>query len=278
MESKTHMQSEVFKLVPQWIKEAKEGQYSIMVGDDIDSLSTATLLNQVFGWKVNWFYDFRNVYAIDISNKTPRVGVDMALEKNQKTIDNHVTLLSEGDKKNNNSVNMNVMYGINRSNYTEKYAMSTLLTTWSLLGIPLPSTDEGKKILMSIDSSFKGHYNSKFKSTHNEWLRKLGFEELIQFLDDKTCFEELDIDIRNRYGLSEKINMNKNGQLQTNINLQGICKYLELNSLKLPIGDFNLIYELKRKNSKLGKKTYGKLDKTFSFALTYQNVASYTLL
>lgn len=278
MERSTHMKKEVYDLVPQWMKEAKQGQYKVMVGDDIDSLSTASILNQVFGWEVNWFYDFHNIYTGDKTiSKKDRVGVDMALEFDEKTIDNHVTLLSKYDKRNPNSVNMNVMYGVNRNNYTEKYAMSTLLTAWSLLGLPLPKTDEGKKILLSIDSSFKGHYNSRFKATHNEWLRKLGFEELIDFLDNKTSFKELDVTIRRRYGLSEKIKLNNKGQLETNIDLVGIGKYLEID-IQLPELEFELVYQLSRKNAKLGSGHLAKKKGTYSFALTYQNVASYTMI
>lgn len=274
----THMKKEVLELVPQWIKDAEYGQYSVMVGDDVDSFATAGLIKKVLDWEINWFYDFHRIYVIDesVSNKN-RVGVDMALEFNEKTIDNHVTLLHKDDKPNPNSVNLNAMYKIHRGRYTDKYAMSTLLTAWSLFGLPLPSTNEGKKILLAIDSSFKGHYNSRFKPIHNEWLRKLGFEELIYFLDNKTSFDELDKTIRNRYGLSEKIFLNKKGQLQTRIDLEGIGRYLDLD-LKLPKEKFELAYTLKRKSSRLGYGNYSKRKGTYSFALTYRDVASYTIL
>ena len=278
MEKYTHMKQEVYSKVPQWFRDSEQGQYSVMVGDDIDSLTTATLMRQFMGWEVNWFYDFNKVYVVDDSiDRRNRVGVDMALEFNEKTIDNHVTLFSGTDKPNLNSVNMNVMYGVSRDNYTDKYAMSTLLLAWSLLGLELPSTDEGKKILLSIDSSFKGHYDEKFRETHSEWLRKLGFEELIEFLDTKTNRKELKVTIKNRYNLSEKIKMTEEKQLETNIDLQGIGKYLEID-LQLPCDNFNLVYKLRRENLELNKRNHSKLKGTYSFALTYKDLASYTLL
>lgn len=279
MQRQTHMKSEVYNKVPQWFKDSKEGQYSVMVGDDIDSLASATLLKQYMDWDINWFYDFHQIYVIDDSKTIKnRVGVDMALEMNERTIDNHVTMLHKDDTPNENSVNMNTLYGVNRDNYTDKYAMSTLLTAWSLLGIPLPSTDEGKKILLSIDSSFKGNYNDRFKKTHNEWLRKLGFEELIDFLDNETSFEELDVVIRNRYNLSGKIKIDEKGQLQTNIDIEGIGEYLEID-LELPEDVFNFKYKLNRRNSRMDRdKKYNKQEKTYSFALTYKDVASFTTL
>jgi hypothetical protein len=278
------MKEEVYSLVPQWLKEAKQGQYSIMVGDDIDSLTTASVLNQVFGWEINWFYDFHKVYVLDKDNKLPRVGCDMALEKGQKTIDNHVTLLHKDDKRNQNSVNMNVMYGIHRGIYTQKYAMSTLMLAWSLLGLPLPETDEGKMIFLSIDSAFLGHFNERFKPIHNEWLRKLGFEELIDFLDIKQkrdFYNTID-----EYGLSKKIYLSeKDGQLKhTGIDFEAIGRLLGI-EIQLPEGSFELVQELHRGNCNLNefqKKSKGKPLKknqdVFSFALTYRDVASFTMV
>lgn len=272
----THMKEEVFNRVPQWIKDAKQGQYSIMVGDDIDSFATAGLLNKVLDWKINWFYDFHRIYVIDesVSNKN-RVGVDMALEYNEKTIDNHVTMLHKDDKPNPNSVNLNAMYEIHRDRYTDKYAMSTLLTAWSLFGLELPKTDEGKLILMAIDSSFKGHYNGRFKPIHNEWLRKLGFEELIEFLDRynvRDFYEVID-----RYNLQGIIHIGKDGKLQTNIDLDGVGRHLNLD-LELPKEKFELAYTLQRKNARLRGNNLSKPEKTYSFALTYRDVASFTTL
>lgn len=272
------MRESVYEYVPEWIKNPEKDMY-VMVGDDIDSVATAGLLREYLGWEINWFYDFNKVYSHDTSiRKKQRVGVDMALEMNEKTIDNHVTLLSDKDKVNPNSVNLNNMFRVCRGNYTDKYAMSTLLTAWSVLGIPLPSTDEGKKILLAIDSSYMGHYNKAFKETHNEWLRVLGFEELIEFLDEKTNEIELNIDIKKRYNIDEKVWLNEKGQLMTNLDLEGIGRYLEVD-LQLPLKKFTLAHELDRKNTKLElDKNYKKKDKVYSFALTYRNLASFTTL
>lgn len=278
MERQSSMKKEVQVLVPQWWKEAEQGQYSVMVGDDLDSLSSACLLKQFKGWDINWFYDFHCIYVADETiDKENRVGVDMCLQYDEKIIDNHVSKLSPDDRVNPNSINLNDLFGVSRENYTDKYAMSTLLTVWSLLGLPLPESKEGKKILLSIDSSFKGHFNSAYKETHNEYLRKLGFEELIDFLDNETSFNELDVEIRKRYRLSDKITMKK-GRLFTTIDLKGIGRFLEI-ELELPKKEFKLSYKLNRKNAKLKKGVnYSKVKGTYSFALTYRDVASYTVL
>ena len=273
---KTHMKKEVYDKVPQWIKEAKEEQYSIMVGDDIDSLTTAMLLRKVFGWQINWFYDFDKVYVMDKENKRERIAVDMALEKNQKTIDNHVTLLKKGDKVNKNSINMNTMFEVSRENYTEKYAMSTLLTAWSLLGVPLPKTDEGKMLLLAIDSGYLGHYSTQFRPVHSEWLRMLGFDELIPFLESKSPKDFKDT--IKKYRLVGKILIDTDGFLTHNgLDIEGIAKYLEL-EIELPKIKFELVYELKRGNIKLASHNNSKHKDTYSFALIYNDKACYTLL
>lgn len=269
------MKNEVYNLVPQWAKE--DGDYCLMIGDDIDSLATSAVIQKVKGYEVNWFYDFHKVYTADKESKQERIGCDMALEKG-KVIDNHVTLMRAGDYKNPESVNLNVMYDVSRENYGQKYAGSTLLLAWSLYGLPLPETNEGKLLLMAVDSAYLGHYNKNFKYIHNNWFKKLGFEELIYTLDwtDEDEFK----DIFEEYNLNGKIKM-KNGQLQTSIDLESVGRHLGID-VELPIKEFELIKELNRGNMKLhefdGSQTMKKSKKVYSFALTYKNLASYTML
>lgn len=270
-------------MVPQWIKQAEQEQYCTMLGDDIDSLTSASVLNKVFGWEINWFYDFNNIYTYDPDNKKERVGADMALEQG-KTIDNHTVLLKPTDYINEESVNMNTMFKVSRERYTDKYAMSTLLTLWSLLGLELPDTEEGIKILLCIDSSYKGFFNDKFKPVHKEWLRKLGFEKLTEFLKNDTSYKELDMTIKKRYGLYNKIYCDKNGQLKnTGIDLRAVGKLLGLD-LELPKGKLELVQELHsghinikdfQKNNKGNPLV--KSEDVFSFALTYRDSASFTM-
>lgn len=270
------MQREVYDLVPQWAKE--DGDYSLMVGDDIDSLATGALLKKVKGYDVNWFYDFNNVYVADKEDKRERIGCDMALERG-KVFDNHVTLLDPNGYRNPESVNLNVMYGVNRENYTDKYAGSTLLLAWSFYGLPLPESEEGQMILLAIDSAYKGHYNNGFKAIHNRWLRKLGFEELINTLN--WSIEEDFIDVIKEFGLSESIKIKK-GQLQTSIDLESVGRHLGV-EIELPTQEFSKLWTLKRDNIKDLRKIDSsqpmkKSRKVYSFALTYKHGAEFTML
>lgn len=269
------MKGDTYNLVPDWFKVEGEERY-MMVGDDADSLLSAMVLEQYLGWKYNWFYDFESVHVSDKSISTrKRVGIDMALDNNEKTIDNHVTIMSNHEKVNPYSVNLNCMYEQSSINYGRKYAGSTLLLVWSLLGIPLPESDEGKRILLSIDSAHKGHYNKTFKETHNNWLKMLGFEELIEFLErtNKNVFYETQRD----FSLNEKVYLDDNGKIGTRIDMLSVGMYLGIDAVQPDIV-FEKEMSLTRHGSVSSDIGYEKPKNTFSFAMTGQGYASYTMM
>lgn len=270
------MEHDTYALVPEWFKNDTEGLY-MMIGDDLDSILSAHLLEKHLGWKVNWFYDFEQIYEDDSSIcESKRVGVDMALDNEHKTIDNHVTMLSNIETPNPNSVNLNCMYDQSTIRYGEKYAGSTLLLVWSLLGLPIPDNDEGKKILLSVDSAYKGHYSKKFRPIHSEWLEKLGLGELINFLDEET--KQLDYYVAQRdYKLNEKVYLNEKGQVETEIDLESVGRHLGLD-INLPDNVFKPKTQLIRKGDTVSDLNYRKPKNTFSFAMTSSKYASYTVL
>ena len=91
--------------------------------------------------------------------------------------------------------------------------MSTALL-WSLYDLPLPSTEDGKLMLMAIDSSYLGYYDYKgrFRETQCNWLEKMGMEEIIRLQERHTAidFEE----VKRRYDSSKKILLNDSGFLK----------------------------------------------------------------
>ncbi len=70
---------------------------------------------------------------------------------------------------NPNSINLNNVYGIGSHNYFKKYCGSTALLIYSLFDIPLPPTDMGKALLLTIDSTYYSYYNPIAKK-RPEWL------------------------------------------------------------------------------------------------------------
>ncbi len=272
------MNEEVRGMFPKWCQD-KNKDSSLMIGDDIDSLMTAMVLQHINGNEIDWFYDFEREYIVEGSflDEFDRIGCDMALTSG-RTWDNHVTMMYKDDVYNVDSANLNNFYRINRTNYTDKYAGSTLLLVYSYFNIPLPESKEGKMILLAIDSSFKGHYSSRFKKTNNEWLRLLGFEELVQLMEEVTIDDFYDV-IR-KYKLNEKIGLS-GGRLVTKVDLEGIGKHFSFN-VQLPNKVFEVYETYKRGNIDLrkydkAKKKPVKSHRIVSFAMTYQNNASYTI-
>lgn len=272
------MRQDIREKMPSWINDTDGSQYQLCMSDDIDSWLSCKVLEQVKGYEVNYFYSFDNFYVMDSDEQKQAIGVDIPLLKG-KCWDNHVTMLSSRDNINKQSANLNTIFKINKTNYTEKWAGSTLLQVWSYYNLPLPESDEGKMILLAIDSSYKGHYIKKFKETQNAWLKMIDFDELIELQERYTQkdFEQ----ISKKYKLNEKIIINKDGYLETDILLEEIDKILGYD-LSLPQGKFTL--KKKFKNDRIdmmGKYVSSKKKlkgKVFSLALTSANHVSYSTL
>lgn len=263
-------------MFPQWIDTNEE--YVTCLSDDIDSLVSCKLLEKYKGWEVGYFYNFKEIYK-GTTKKVKAIGVDIALESG-KTFDNHVTRLSKKDRYNIESANPNNISGVSRDNYTDKYAMSTALLIYSIYDIPLPTTEEGLLVLLSIDSSFLGHYNEMFKHTHNDYLVKLGYEELIEFLDNHT--EDDFRRVQRKYKMNSKIYM-RCGRLKTTLILDKLSEILELD-LSVPEHKFKINNKFFIRNMDLNRnRSYNKnmLEKSnessiFSLALTSKNFVSKT--
>ncbi|MEH6944631.1 hypothetical protein [Bacillus sp. JJ722] len=243
----------------------------LALGNDLDSLISCNLLQHITGgkWDINYFYDFHDFYKHEKTGNI-FIGVDMAFTKNVRTFDNHLT-----DRSNKVSINYNHIKGLTRSDYCKKYPFSTLMTIMNVYNIPLPKTTEGKSILLAIDSSFKGHYttNSYFKSIHTNWLKELGFEELIRLLDQKDS--KYFYKIIDYFKLNSPISINEEGKLETDIKLDLLNNYLDW-KIELPQQQFNHVKGCVREGHKIGVKKLPPLDKLISLAYTAKNYISYT--
>lgn len=270
------MNKEYSSKFPQWYKEDLTNHVSCL-SDDLDSLVGCSLLEKVKGVEIGYFYNFKELYR-GTERDVKAIGVDIALE-NGRTFDNHVTMLNHKDRYNKMSINPNNIDNVSRDNYTDKYALSTALLIWSLYDIELPSTDEGKMVLLSIDSAFLGHYNDKFKPIQNKYLSKLGFDELID-LQERYSLDEFRA-VQRKYRMNSKIVMIKK-ELRTTLPLEEISDVLEL-ELILPHDTFLVNNTLEISNESLNKYTGYSKDyiengqtKIFSLALTGKNYISKT--
>ncbi|MFB4473321.1 hypothetical protein ACDI16_10270 [Oceanobacillus caeni] len=257
---------------PKWCFEDK--QYSTVLTNDIDSLLGCMIEKEVNGNKINYFYDFEAMYVQDENDSLEKLGIDLAWTEG-KVFDNHVTRMHHNSKFNQQSANINSILNVSRDNYFSKYTMSTAIMMWSFYDLPLPSTKLGKMLLLSIDVGFKGHYDSRFKEVHNKYLKLLGYEELIDLLNNTKKQDYYDL--IKKYKLYEHIKLDENGYLQTDLPLDVLSEALEL-QLELSSQPFTLQTEYTSKGRQVQGDEKGNLNKNvISFALTNRNYYKYTV-
>ncbi|MHA6251953.1 hypothetical protein [Oceanobacillus sp. CAU 1775] len=259
-------------MFPEWC--SGDEQYATVLTNDIDSLIGCTIEEQVKGNKVNYFYDFEAMYVQDKDNELEKLGIDLAWTDG-KVFDNHVTRIRRGGHVNPESANLNSILNVSRDNYFKKFTMSTAIMMWSLYDLPLPSTTLGKMVLLSIDVGFKGHYDERFQEVHSRYLQLLGYDELINLLNETDIQDYYDL--IKEYKLYSHIELDDKGQLQTELPLTELSEILEL-ELKLPTDTFSLQEEYKNIGRRVQGNEGNKLnDSVISFALTNKNFYKYTV-
>ncbi|MDD2435804.1 MAG: hypothetical protein PHO63_06115 [Bacilli bacterium] len=268
------MESKIKEMFPEWCNDDNK-DYELMISDDLDSLISCALLNNIKGYKINYFYDFESIYELNKST-TPAIAIDCDLIKG-RCWSNHVTKLSKDDVVNKQSANLNNILNISRNNYYKKFCGSTALQIWSYYDIPLPQSEKGKMALLAIDGGYLGHYDNRFIEVHSRYLNMMGFDELIEVLKRHTKYEFYDIE--QKYKMKRKIKLNKDNKLETNLDLAGLQGLFYLD-LSLPGGEFYIRKELSRDwpTNLIANKTYTKDDFTdiFSIALIYRNKVAFT--
>lgn len=265
---------EIRRKYPRWT--AEKGNYCIGMSDDIDSLFSSAILRFMFQYDVTHFYDFKNLYTTQETNQEI-IYVDVALEKG-KCWDNHVTMFHERDEANPDSANINNIMRIHRENYGQKYAMGThlqILSFYDLIDY-FEWTDQQKMILWGIDASYKGHFSPHegFRQAHHNYIRLLRLRKIADVLEK---FNEKDfIGIQKKYGLYQKIQINKDGFLETEIKLDELQEIFPMFDLSLPNKKFHLKREF---HSMEGKIPQGRMkrEKIFSMALTGKNYLNFSM-
>ena len=277
------MKEKYLSKVPEWYKSNEK--FDLVLSDDLDSLATVTVVQSVHpNWNVEYFYDFDNIYVSpDVyfkENKShTRVWCDVAFCRNEMAFDNHISRKDIDDHVNPRCINPNILADVSNYGYTNKYAGSTALLIWSLYNIPLPTTEEGKMILLCIDSTFKGFYSSKFKERNRFFLCDvLDLPELYEVEkrhDIKEFYQLMD-----KYGLSQKIRYNSESkQIETKLDVATISEKLGID-ISLPTQSYDHWRSFEQRTVNMcGISSIKKLDKyLITLAFTYQNVAKYSVL
>lgn len=212
------MKKEIRELYPNWIDNIDGKKYTAGFTADMDGLLCASFAKHHLGLEVNAFYNFKKMCKINPTDKRELIFFDSAL-KEGKVFDNHLTKGAERAYVNPESANINSVLGNHRGEYTDKFAMSTFIQLYALYNIPLPTTLQGKLILLCVDVGFKGYYDSRYKSTFLSYLEMFGMMELVDVLEQFTQQQMYEFMLRAKMNMS--IQHMSNNKLFINTDLGG---------------------------------------------------------
>lgn len=274
------MKERYLQKVPTWYRDFTK--YDVVLSDDIDGLVSTSALKFAKNWNVEYFYDFNTLYASDNvrskQNKSAtRVWADVSIIcQDAMTFDNHVNRMSLDDYTNPNAINPNILSDITNKNYYDKYLGSTALVIWDLYKIPLPETEEGKMLLLCIDTTFKGFYGKpQYQKANKHFLCDvLDMEELYEVLKRHTQKEFYQM--IEKYELSRKIRVNSDGYLYTNLDLDLLTRLLGI-PVELPQIKMNRYASFENKYGLFYKDSI-KSKGVATAALTGQNKLSYSVI
>ena len=274
------MKEKYLKKVPTWYNSNEK--FETVLSDDVDGLISTSLLKYAKNWDVEYFYDFstlfasNNVYFKDKKSAT-RVWADVSIVVHDAmTFDNHVNRMNLQDYTNPNAINPNILDDVTNLNYYDKYLGSSALLIWDLYKIPLPTTEEGKMLLLCIDTTFKGFYYDSFKEANRHFLCDvLDMEELYEVL--KRHSKDEFYQMIGKYELNKKIWVNANGQLQTNLNIELLTELLEI-PVELPTLKMNEYMEFENKFAQYYGTSIKNIKGVATLALTGKNKCSYSVV
>ena len=237
------MIQELKEKFPVWTRTIKENP--LILSDDIDSLMSYIFLRDRFNCKVRYYYDVNGEnwthrlykqkgYDYGFDSKKA-IAVDLALE-GYRCWDNHVIKVRDTDNTNKLSANLNVIDNIYLDNYTNKWCVSTYITILSYYNIDISKwTRVQLAILCSIDGVYYPFRNERFKSIATKHLKDLGYEFLVDFIENNMKYIE---EIKDKLNLDEKIKI-QDGKLTTNIKLKELSEIFKTD-ISLPTCTFQL--------------------------------------
>jgi hypothetical protein len=270
------MREQYKAMFPCWVDFVEE-DYDLVLSNDVDSLLSCLWLNKMFGWRINYFYDFTALYQIRES-KNDKIYVDIDVVSG-KGWGNHVTLLHKNSICNTQTANLNTIFRINRENYCKKYAGSTLLTILSYYDYPaflLPK--EAQKIILAIDGTYKGFYDSYFRKWNYFYIHNVLDVDYLYNLQREYTIDDFYATI-GQYNLHKKVFM-RNGMLDTKIKLAELCELFKFDRdivNDLFNAEFWKMQEFEDVKMPLNDDTTVDLSNAFSFALTNKNFAKLSL-
>lgn len=277
------MQKDKRELYPKWINNINNNKYVSGFTNDMDGLLCSAFAKHHLGLEVNAFYDFRSMNMIDPNDKRELIFFDAALCEG-KVFDNHMTRSDAVSSYNTQSANINNVTDVHLGRYTDKFAMSTLIQLYAIYNIPLPTTLQGKLILLCCDVGFKGYYDSRYKMQFLSYLKMFNMLELIEVLDMFTQSQMYEFMLMAQ--MNAQVVRNSDGTLwieknkshpsarwidfDTGMNLDFFTKHLEY-PVELPRGSFKTTESFKTQTVDSHAITSQMKAQAFSYAYINKN-------
>jgi len=175
----------------------------MIIGNDLDSLLSAALLKQRYGWDVVAIYDYQKLWVdqhlapgfIEKLKSGVYVAVDLDINRNAvPSIGHHILQLSGEDRleQHEQTLNPNFIFGVDGRNFRAKYPLGTIhLLRWLF---ELELGRRGELLCWLADSAYINAQRHRFRDNVAHWLYDFfdwpPFWEMFILLDSSD-YEEL---------------------------------------------------------------------------------------
>lgn len=271
-----------------WLMEKDQ---PMVIHNDLDGLLSGMFMKNHLNWNVVGVYDLETLYLSDDFDGELEdicfVDLDVCYE-NMKSIGHHVIGSTTINK---NHVNVNNLWNITESSYTEKYPLSTIVFLYWLYEVPLPQDETQLLYLLHADSTLKNLRT--YQSNGRDWLQKLNLTSLLKEVNSSNFREQVEFVVApNTYGnnkqCSYKVVDGKAKLKSTKKDIQQyiyeLCEIFEFEPMTLPT-DMNTVrnfvrleFDLNFNSLDMVIESIIKEKKLFSYSLKYRKTLNITFL
>lgn len=168
-----------------------------IIGNDLDSLLSATLLKDIYGWDIVGIYDYEKIwYSSSVPSFADKmlngkyVAVDLDIYHPQiPSVGHHILAMTKQDQipGHAQSLNPNLIRGIYHTDFPRKYPLGAIHFLSWLFGRTDQFEEDSKALVWLADSSYINGQSHRYRKNVGEWVNT--------FFDDECfCehFEEID--------------------------------------------------------------------------------------